>query len=192
VVVDIENEHPEVSWSALWQEVWYEGYAEPDYIWQSTSASDDFEAKLSLVPISFGTIKAAMYAMLFAVPIALSAAIYTAYFMSPELRRYIKPTVEIMEALPTVILGFLAGLWLAPLIEEELPAIILILLLTPLSILLTAFFWQNLPQSIRHRIPEGSHAVLLIPVVLLAGYISFALSPAVELWVFDGDVRLYY
>jgi phosphate transport system permease protein len=191
VVVDIENEHPEVSWSALWQEVWYEGYAEPDYIWQSTSASDDFEAKLSLVPISFGTIKAAMYAMLFAVPIALSAAIYTAYFMSPELRRYIKPTVEIMEALPTVILGFLAGLWLAPLIEEELPAIILILLLTPLSILLTAFFWQNLPQSIRHRIPEGSHAVLLIPVVLLAGYISFALSPAVELWVFDGDVRLY-
>jgi phosphate transport system permease protein len=111
--------------------------------------------------------------------------------MSPELRRYIKPTVEIMEALPTVILGFLAGLWLAPLIEEELPAIILILLLTPLSILLTAFFWQNLPQSIRHRIPEGSHAVLLIPVVLLAGYISFALSPAVELWVFDGDVRLY-
>ena len=191
VVVDIENEHPEVSWSALWQEVWYEGYPEPDYIWQSTSASDDFEAKLSLVPISFGTIKAAMYAMLFAVPIALSAAIYTAYFMSPELRRVVKPTVEIMEALPTVILGFLAGLWLAPLIEEHLPAIMLILLLTPVAILLTAFFWQNLPQSIRHRVPEGSHSIILIPVVLLAGYISFSLSPAVELWVFDGDVRRY-
>ena len=191
VVVDIKNEHPEVSWSALWQEVWYEGYPEPDYIWQSTSASDDFEAKLSLVPISFGTIKAAMYAMLFAVPIALSAAIYTAYFMSPELRRVVKPTVEIMEALPTVILGFLAGLWLAPLIEEELPAIMLILLLTPIAILLTAFLWQNLPESIRHRIPDGSHSILLIPVVLLAGYISFSLSPAVELWVFDGDVRRY-
>ena len=37
IVVDIENEHPEVSWSALWQEVWYEGYPEPDYIWQSIS-----------------------------------------------------------------------------------------------------------------------------------------------------------
>ncbi|WP_100914019.1 ABC transporter permease subunit [Pseudoalteromonas spongiae] len=191
IVVDIENEHPEVSWSALWQEVWYEGYPEPAYIWQSTSASDDFEAKLSLVPISFGTIKAAMYAMLFAVPIALSAAIYTAYFMSPEQRRIVKPTVEIMEALPTVILGFLAGLWLAPLIESHLPAIMLILVLTPLAIILTAFFWQNLPESIRHKVPDGSHSILLIPVVLLAGYISFALSPAVELWVFDGDVRRY-
>ncbi|MGB0923369.1 MAG: phosphate ABC transporter permease, partial [Pseudoalteromonas shioyasakiensis] len=101
-VIEIHNEHPEVTWSALWQEVWYEGYPEPGYIWQSTSASDDFESKFSLVPISFGTIKAAMYAMLFAVPIALSAAIYTAYFMSSELRKVVKPTVEIMEALPTV------------------------------------------------------------------------------------------
>ncbi|TMO59233.1 phosphate ABC transporter permease, partial [Pseudoalteromonas aurantia] len=87
---------PEVTWSGLWQEVWYEGYPEPDYIWQSTSASDDFESKFSLIPISFGTLKAAMYAMLFAVPIALSAAVYTAYFMSSELRKVVKPTVEIM------------------------------------------------------------------------------------------------
>ncbi|MFP3457593.1 hypothetical protein R0J89_15195, partial [Psychrobacter sp. SIMBA_152] len=95
-VLEIHNEHPEVTWSALWQEVWYEGYPEPGYIWQSTSASDDFESKFSLVPISFGTLKAAMYAMLFAVPIAISAAIYTAYFMSSELRHVVKPTVEIM------------------------------------------------------------------------------------------------
>ncbi|MGL5106252.1 MAG: hypothetical protein ACRC60_04750, partial [Plesiomonas shigelloides] len=47
----VHNEHPEVSWSALWDKVWYEGYREPQYVWQSTSASDDFESKLSLVPI---------------------------------------------------------------------------------------------------------------------------------------------
>ncbi len=190
-VLEIENEHPEVTWSALWQEVWYEGYPGPDYIWQSTSASDDFESKLSLIPISFGTIKAALYAMLFAVPIALSAAIYTAYFMSPELRRIIKPTVEIMEALPTVILGFLAGLWLAPMIESHLPAIVLLLILLPISILLVAFIWQAIPQSIRHRIPDGSHSIILMPVVILVGYFSFAMSPLLELWMFDGDVRRY-
>ena len=84
-----------------------------------------------------------MYAMLFAVPIALSAAVYTAYFMSSELRKVVKPTVEIMEALPTVILGFLAGLWLAPLIEENLPAIVALLILLPVAIISTAFAWTN-------------------------------------------------
>ena len=72
----VHNEHPEVTWQALWQEVWYEGYAEPDYIWQSTSASDDFEPKLSLVPITFGTIKAAFYAMLMAAPLAILSLIH--------------------------------------------------------------------------------------------------------------------
>ena len=42
---------------------------------------------------------------------------YTAVFMSPGLRTKVKPAVELMQALPTVILGFLAGLWLAPLVE---------------------------------------------------------------------------
>lgn len=190
-VLEVHNEHPEVTWSALWQEVWYEGYPEPGYIWQSTSASDDFESKFSLVPISFGTLKAAFYAMLFAVPIAISAAIYTAYFMSSELRKVVKPTVEIMEALPTVILGFLAGLWLAPLIEQHLPAIVGLLVLLPLGILATALGWTKLPASIRHKIPEGSHAIILIPVVLFIGWFSFAMSETVELWMFDGNVRQY-
>ncbi|WP_105264841.1 ABC transporter permease subunit [Pseudoalteromonas sp. T1lg76] len=190
-VLEIENEHPEVTWSGLWQEVWYEGYPEPDYIWQSTSASDDFESKFSLVPISFGTLKAAMYAMLFAVPIALSAAIYTAYFMSSELRKVVKPTVEIMEALPTVILGFLAGLWLAPLIEENLPAIVALLVLLPIGILATALAWTKLPEHIRHRIPEGAHSIILIPVVLFIGWLSFAMSGNLEAWFFGGNVRQY-
>ena len=190
-VLEVHNEHPEVTWSALWQEVWYEGYPEPAYIWQSTSASDDFESKFSLVPISFGTIKAAFYAMLFAVPIAISSAIYTAYFMSSGLRKVVKPTVEIMEALPTVILGFLAGLWLAPLIEEHLPAIVGLLILLPIGILGSALAWTKLPASIRHKIPEGSHSIILIPVVLVVGWFSFAMSETVELWMFDGNVRQY-
>ncbi|MEI5640491.1 MULTISPECIES: ABC transporter permease subunit [unclassified Pseudoalteromonas] len=190
-VIEIENEHPEVTWSALWQEVWYEGYPEPAYTWQSTSASDDFESKFSLVPISFGTIKAAMYAMLFAVPIAIASAIYTAYFMSSELRRVVKPTVEIMEALPTVILGFLAGLWLAPLIETHLPAIVALLVLLPVAMIATAFGWTKLPAKIRHFVPDGWHSILLIPVVLIVGWISFGMSNGVEDWLFGGNVRQY-
>lgn len=80
----VDNTHPEVSWSAMWSKVWYEGYPEPQFVWQSTSGSDDFEAKLSLTPLAFGTMKAALYAMLFATPLAIAGAIYTAYFMSPK------------------------------------------------------------------------------------------------------------
>lgn len=188
-VFTLENEHPEVTWSGLWQEVWYEGYPEPTYTWQSTSGSDDFEPKYSLVPISFGTIKAAAYAMLFAVPIGLAAAVYTAYFMSPGVRKVVKPTVEIMEALPTVILGFLAGLWLAPLIEQYLPGVVAVLLLVPLAIIAVAAISTVLPAPIRQRMTDGRAALILIPFVILVGWMSFSLSPAVEQWLFDGNVR---
>jgi phosphate transport system permease protein len=187
----VHNEHPEVTWQALWQDVWYEGYPEPDYVWQSTSGSDDFEGKFSLVPISFGTIKAALYAMLFAVPIALTAAIYTAYFMTPGMRKKVKPTIEMMEALPTVILGFLAGLWLAPLMEEYLPAIFLLFTFLPLSTLLTAFAWHNLPNTWKEKLPETLAPLLLIPVMILASYAAFSLSTPVENIFFNGDIRQY-
>jgi len=190
-IFGVENEHPEVTWQALWQEVWYEGYPEPDYIWQSTSGSDDFEAKFSLVPISFGTMKAAIYAMIFAVPIALTSAIYTAYFMTPALRKKVKPTIELMEALPTVILGFLAGLWLAPIVENYLPAIFLLIILLPAATFVTAFAWYKLPRDLKARLPETLAPVLLIPVLGLATYLAFALSPAMEVHFFGGDVRQY-
>ncbi|GLS82947.1 ABC transporter permease subunit [Paraferrimonas haliotis] len=190
-VFSIVNEHPEISWSALWQKVWYEGYQEPDYVWQSTSANQDFEAKLSLTPLLFGTIKAAAYAMLFAIPIAVAGAIYTAYFMTAGVRRIVKPTIEIMEALPTVILGFLAGLWLAPIVETHLSGFLLMLILLPSSLLLTAMIWWILPAAIKARLPENYRELLLIPLLLIVGYSSLSLSPTLELWLFNGDSRSY-
>ncbi|WAF69291.1 ABC transporter permease subunit [Aeromonas dhakensis] len=187
----VENEHPEVTWSALWQQVWYEGYPEPQYVWQSTSASNDFEAKLSLVPLVFGTLKASFYAMVFAVPLGVAGAIYTAYFMSAGLRKYVKPTVEIMAALPTVILGFLAGLWLAPIIEGALPGVVLLLILLPMGMLLTALVWNYLPERGKSWLPEGWHAILLIPVLLLIGWGAFAVSPLIENAFMHGDSRIW-
>ena len=185
----IENEHPEVSWSALWGKVWYEGYGEPGYTWQSSSASSDFESKFSLVPISFGTLKAAFYAMILAAPLAILGAIFTAHFMAPRMRRLVKPSVEVMEALPTVILGFLAGLWLAPFIEDSLPGIVSLLLVMPLGIVLVAYLWTHLPGRVRHWVPEGWEAAVLLPVVLLLGWASLGVSPVLEEAFFGGDVR---
>ncbi|MCF6780257.1 ABC transporter permease subunit [Stutzerimonas stutzeri] len=187
----IDNPHPEISWSALWSKVWYESYPEPDHVWQSTSANNDFEPKLSLAPLAFGTLKAAFYAMLLAAPLAICAAFYTAYFMAPALRRKVKPVIELMEALPTVILGFFAGLFLAPYLENHLPGIFALLLLMPVGILLAAYLWSRLPERIRLLVPDGWEALLLIPVILLVGFGSLGVSGHMENWWFGGDMRLW-
>jgi len=188
----VENEHPEVSIKSIWQEVWYESYPKPNYIWQSSSSSNDFEPKYSLTPLVFGTLKAAFYAMMIAVPLAIMGAIYTAYFMTSGLRRVVKPSIEIMEALPTVILGFLAGLWLAPFVEENLMAVFSILLTLPVAVLLFAYLWQYIPKGIRLRVPEGTEAAILIPVIFLATYFAISASAPMEAVMFDGSLISWF
>ena len=187
----LHNPHPEVSWSSMWSKVWYENYDKPAYVWQSTAANSDFEPKMSLAPLTFGTLKAAFYAMLLAAPLAIAAAIYTAYFMAPGMRRKVKPVIELMEAMPTVILGFFAGLFLAPYVEGHLPGIFSLLLLIPLGILGAGFMVSRLPEAIRLRIPDGWESAILIPVILLVGWFALYMSPFLETWWFGGDMRLW-
>jgi phosphate transport system permease protein len=187
----IENEHPEVSWSSLWEKVWYESYPEPDYIWQSSAASNDFEPKMSLTPLVFGTLKAAFYSMLVAIPLALFGAIYTGYFMATGMRQYVKPGIEIMGALPTVILGFLAGLWLAPFVEKNLTGIFAMLFVVPVVMMLFAYCWQFMPKTIRNKLPEGWDAILLLPVIILSCWLAFVISPGIDAVFFNGDLRIW-
>jgi phosphate transport system permease protein len=188
----VDNEHPEVSLGSLWREVWYESYPKPDYIWQSSSANSDFEPKYSLTPLVFGTLKAAFYAMLVAIPLALMGAIYTAYFMTSKMRQYVKPSIELMGALPTVILGFLAGLWLAPLIEEYLAGLFSLLIIIPIGVMLFAYAWQYLPKPIQQRIPEGWEGAILIPVILLSAWFAFSVSVPLEAMLFHGTLRDWF
>lgn len=185
---DVHNEYPEISWDVLWGKIWYEGYDESDYIWQSSASTNEFEPKFSLMPLAFGTIKAAFYAMIFAVPIAIFGAMFTAQFMAPRMRQTVKPAIEIMEALPTVILGFLAGLWLAPYVETHLAGIFTLLIVLPLGFILCAKLWEYLPNKSRF---EGWEAALLVPVVLLLIWGSTSLSSPMENLFFDGDLRSY-
>jgi phosphate transport system permease protein len=189
--LSLRNPHPEVSMSALWGKVWYENYDEPKYVWQSTASNTDFEPKLSLSPLTFGTLKAAFYAMILAAPLAIAAAIYTAYFMAPGMRRKVKPVIELMEAMPTVILGFFAGLFLAPYLEGHLPGVFSLFLMLPVGILLAGFIWSRLPESLRLRVPDGWEAAILIPVILFTGWLALSMSPFLETWFFGGDMRLW-
>ena len=188
IAAKVENDYPEVSFHSLWQKVWYESYPEPEYNWQSSAATSDFEPKFSLAPLTFGTIKAAFYAMLVAVPLAVLGAVFAAYFMSPKMRGVVKPSIEIMEALPTVILGFLAGLWLAPFVDNNLAGTLLAVFLLPFSFVITAYLWHLLPEHIARRIPPGWEAALLMPVIVAVVYLAIQLGHPIEAAWFGGDM----
>jgi phosphate transport system permease protein len=96
----LDAPHAEVSLGVLFRPVWYEGYPGPAYVWQSSAASDSFEPKLSLMPLIFGTLKATFYSLLFGLPLAVLAAIYTSEFLDKKSRSRVKPVIEIMASLP--------------------------------------------------------------------------------------------
>jgi len=185
----LHNPHPEVTLGTLFGKVWYEGYSEPAYVWQSTGGTDDFEAKLSLTPLVFGTLKGTFYALFFAVPLALFAAVYVSEFMHPNVKAHVKPVVEIMAALPSVVLGFLAGLWLAPMVERIVPGLFLMPLVVPLAILAALAAWHAFPFGIRRRLRPGMELGLLVPVVVVGTWIAFLLGGLVEHTLLGGSYR---
>ena len=187
----LHTPHADITFGSLWREIWHEDYDAPGHIWQSSTNGTDLAAKYSLVPLVFGTLKAALYAMLMATPLAICGAIYTAYFMAPALRRKIKPMIEMMAAVPSVVLGFLAGLWLAPFMQAHLAAILLLVLLLPISILLFAFGWEKMPQRIRFMLPEGWDMILLLGLIPLVVWLAFPLAAPLENWLFDGHLVLW-
>lgn len=189
VYVSIENPHPEISWKALFGRVFYEGYEKPEFAWQSTGGSDDFEPKLSLTPLIIGTLKGTFYSLLLAIPLGILGAMFASQFLHPRLLAYIKPTVEIMAALPSVVLGFLAGLWLAPALERYFPALLLLFFVLPLLVWLAGVAWNALPLRIRGRFPTGAEIVLYLAAVVLSLFACFELSPLFARLAFGGNFQ---
>ncbi|HJX30076.1 MAG TPA: ABC transporter permease subunit, partial [Thermoanaerobaculia bacterium] len=188
-VIDVRNPHPEINWQALFGKVWYEGYDKPEYVWQSTGGTDDFEPKLSLTPLLVGTLKGTFYSLLLAIPLGVLGAMYVSQFMHPVYKRYVKPLVEIMASLPSVVLGFLAGLWLAPRIEKAFPALVLMALVLPLVVLLTGWAWTRLPRVFRGRFPAGTEAFLFMIALALGIWLCFELSSPFERLAFAGNFQ---
>ena len=180
----IHDPHPEAGWDAFFGKVWYEGGAEPVYQWQSTGGTDDFEPKLSLIPLIFGSLKGTAYALLFSIPVALLAAVFSAAFLPMSVKRVVKPVMEIMSSLPSVVLGFLAGLWLAPILETRVPSVMMVFLMVPSAALLVGFGWCRLPIAFRNRFGGGYEWMIVVPFLALAVWLGWTLGPVIESWLF--------
>ncbi|MEY3853197.1 MAG: hypothetical protein RI910_2177, partial [Verrucomicrobiota bacterium] len=174
------DHHPESSWGAFFGKIWYEGATGPAYTWQSSAGSDEFEAKYSLVPLFYGTVKGTFYALLFALPIALTAAIYVSQFLRPEYRQVVKPVMEVMASLPSVVLGFLAGLWLAPLVDPRLVSLFCAIGILAPAALFAGFLWSALPQPVRRQVKPGMEFLCLLPFLALCAFAAWKSGPAVE------------
>ena len=189
----VRNPHPEVSFRTLFGKVWYESYDQPDYVWQSSSGSDDFEPKLSIVPLIFGTVKGTVYAMIFAIPLAIFGAAYISQFTTPRFRSTIKPAIEIMASVPSVVIGFLIALWLAPIVERNIVGVFASLILVPLFFVLFMLFWQFLLgrfNAVRHM-RTGYEFLILAPVMFLALATAFYVGPFFERLLFSGDFSMW-
>jgi phosphate transport system permease protein len=175
-----EDPHPESGFKAMFRKVWYEGDPAPSNEWQSTGSTDEFEPKLSMIPLLIGTLKGTFYALIFALPISILAAAYTSQFLHPKFRTVIKPTMEIMASLPSVVLGFMAALFIAPILETQVPAILVLCILAPIVALSLGWFWSTLPIQYRIWIKPGYEWLIFIPVFLLTIFVSWKLGPVVE------------
>ncbi|MBT3923837.1 MAG: ABC transporter permease subunit [Nitrospina sp.] len=186
----MENPYPQISLEGLFGEIWYEGYEEPTYVWQSTGGTDEFESKFSLVPLMFGTLKGTLYAMCFAVPLALFASFYVSQFMQPDLKRIIKPTIETMAALPSVVLGFFAALVIAPQVETFLPGIMIMPIIVTIMIVTTLLAYEKFP-ALQFMAKGGREIYLLIVITFLGGVLSFYAGTLIESSVLLGDHRVW-
>jgi phosphate transport system permease protein len=187
VIWHIHSPHPEISWGTLFGKVWYDNHDEPKFMWQSSGTD---EPKFSLVPVFNGTLKATVYAMLFAVPVALCAAMYVSHFTTPGFKRAIKPVVEVMAAVPTVVIGFLILLWAAPLVGTWIVGVFAGMLTIPMSFVLFMILWSFLRRFDWAKwVENGYEFLVLVPVIVVGVLLAMALTGPAEQWLFGGDFR---
>ena len=90
------------------------GYDEPVYIWQPVSTIH----KYNIIPLLVGSLKITLVALAFSVPLALGAAIYVSQLARPRTREWLKPSIELLAGIPSVVLGFFALMVLASIFQR--------------------------------------------------------------------------
>ncbi|MCP5021119.1 MAG: ABC transporter permease subunit [bacterium] len=183
--------YPEATLRSIFTPIWYEGYSKPEHVWQSSSSSDDFEPKIGMWPLVFGTIKATFFAMLFGAPIAILAALFTSEYMQSRSRSTTKTLVELLAGLPSVVLGFLAALVVAPFVQEHLAKTLSAFFLIPLVLLAGAYLWQ-MQSSVKRRKRAGATrqlAILICPIVAIG--LAWLAGPLLESALFGGDAQAW-
>lgn len=87
----------------------------PPAVWQPVSTNPRY----NVFPLVLGTLKVTLIAMLIGTPLALAAALYTSEFAPVRIREWIKPAIELLAGIPSVVMGFFALIVLASWLQEH-------------------------------------------------------------------------
>ncbi len=188
----VHAEHMSASVRSLFSRVHYEGYDSSSFSWQSTSGGDDFQTKYSIVPLIWGTFKATLYSLMFAIPLGIFSAIYSSEILDRSTRNIIKPAIEMMASLPSVVLGYIAAIIFAPWIEKNVVGVLLAGLSTPFVLYLWGNFLSRISANqISARGLYASRRLLMFVFAgfLLSLFLLLRLGTFIEHTAFGGDIR---
>jgi phosphate transport system permease protein len=101
-------------WRYLLARHQWTGYSRPEYIWQPVSEVP----KYNIIPLIIGSVKVTLIALLFSVPVALAAALYVSQLARPRTRELVKPVIELLAGIPSVVLGFFALIVMATVLQQ--------------------------------------------------------------------------
>ena len=121
--------------------------------------------RFGVLPLVVGTVLVSAIAMMVAVPMGLLSAIYLSEYADPRVRRAIKPVLEILAGVPTVVYGYFALLFVTPILQQFIPGlagfnalgpgIVMGIMILPLVSSLAEDAMQAVPRGLR----EGSYAL---------------------------------
>ncbi len=123
------------------------------------------EAQFGILPLIIGTLKVTLIAVIVAVPIGISAAIYLSEYASENVRRVLKPVLEVLAGVPTIVYGFFALTFVTPVLQAMFPeikifnaispGIVVGIMIIPMIASLSEDAMSSVPKSIR----EGALAM---------------------------------
>ena len=118
-----------------------------------------------VLPLVMGTVLVSSIAMIVAIPMGLLSAIYLSEYARPGVRRTVKPVLEILAGVPTVVYGYFALLFITPLLQRVIPdlagfnalgpGIVMGIMILPLVSSLSEDAMSGVPRGLR----EGSYAL---------------------------------
>jgi phosphate transport system permease protein len=122
-------------------------------------------ARFGVLPLVAGTMLVSLIAMLVAIPMGLLSAIYLSEYAPARLRRVVKPVLEVLAGVPTVVYGYFALMFVTPTLQQLLPGLagfnaispglVMGLMILPLVSSLSEDAMRAVPQGLR----EGAYAL---------------------------------
>lgn len=118
-----------------------------------------------VLPLLVGTLKIALIALLVAVPAGLACAIFLSEYASPKIKKIVKPIIELLAGIPTIVYGFFALTFVTPYLQSIIPSlklfnalsagIVVGIMILPMIVSLSEDALSAVPASFR----EGSYAL---------------------------------